>query len=888
MKRLLQLLALTGLLGTILPLAADEIPHLDFVRSLRAHHYPDLALDYLEKLRTSSPPPEIADLIPLEMAKARLDLAATETDTKHRLSLYHLAQTAFEEFLAKNPNRPQATEARLEIARIASLQGKTQLGSALRQENPATAQSLAVAARQRLIEANKQLQTVADLLDKQLANPRYTDPPTSQLRNEKNTLEQTRLQAQLDLGINYLDQALTFLDEGRIVELQQRADIIKKAIPLLGKVANRDPPISLSWQARAWLGHCYYQNGDPTRVRTELAEVIKQTDPSAQAGKRLARYFRMVIIREQPSAADGDPLPKVQETAERWLADYRSFASSPEGFGVRFLLAQTCFDLAAKTKDLAGRRKFLARAGSLCRELEHSDNDFREKAQSLLVRIVREEGGFTKKIPELATFDDCLICALYEIYQLNELGRKKDLKPGDIEKQRQGHLHNVIDALQRSLALAEKNPARVPLGEVNRARSLLTGYFLFTKRFQDAIQVGELAVRSRPPTREAADTAIYVLEAYSELITTRQREGVPLADLETESSRLRDLADYVEATWPSDSAGDAARHQRGLMLLRQKKPAEAVEVLARVSSTYPGAIFVKYQMAKAAFLVSQERSVQARGESDAARKKHLAEEERLFAKKGEEALRSMPPLPAGADPMTTALFLDGKAELARALYKNKQYAEIQTLLEPVLAALDKGQLQLDHDKTQAAAKANEARGRLALFLVYGQFGLAEAAYNGGDLAKVKAITGPIVEGLKKGAGPLERRSRSALGPPRPGSPRGNSAGQHQRGPGDPADPAKIGCRGQGRKPVPGHPATAGGSGGQTGPRHSPEERQGPAPEDPRQFWLVPRRAGQTATDADAGVPAKPGGSLCRAGAARPRRGVRPQGGRTPREPGGNA
>ena len=750
MKRLLQLLALTGLLGTILPLAADEIPHLDFVRSLRAHHYPDLALDYLEKLRTSSPPPEIADLIPLEMAKARLDLAATETDTKHRLSLYHLAQTAFEEFLAKNPNRPQATEARLEIARIASLQGKTQLGSALRQENPATAQSLAVAARQRLIEANKQLQTVADLLDKQLANPRYTDPPTSQLRNEKNTLEQTRLQAQLDLGINYLDQALTFLDEGRIVELQQRADIIKKAIPLLGKVANRDPPISLSWQARAWLGHCYYQNGDPTRARTELAEVIKQTDPSAQAGKRLARYFRMVIIREQPSAADGDPLPKVQETAERWLADYRSFASSPEGFGVRFLLAQTCFDLAAKTKDLAGRRKFLARAGSLCRELEHSDNDFREKAQSLLVRIVREEGGFTKKIPELATFDDCLIRALYEIYQLNELGRKKDLKPGDIEKQRQGHLHNVIDALQRSLALAEKNPARVPLGEVNRARSLLTGYFLFTKRFQDAIQVGELAVRSRPPTREAADTAIYVLEAYSELITTRQREGVPLADLETESfpvagpGRLR-----------GGHLAQRFRRRRGPAPARPDAP-EAKETRrsrrgpARVSSTYPGAIFVKYQMAKAAFLVSQERSVQARGESDAARKKHLAEEERLFAKKGEEALRSMPPLPAGADPMTTALFLDGKAELARALYKNKQYAEIQTLLEPVLAALDKGQLQLDHDKTQAAAKANEARGRLALFLVYGQFGLAEAAYNGGDLAKVKAITGPIVEGLKKG------------------------------------------------------------------------------------------------------------------------------------------
>src|SRR6516164_6406865 len=136
MKRPLAVLALAALLGTAAPLPADEVPHLEFVRELRAR-YPDLALEYLNKLRQSNPSPEVAAVIPLEMAKVQLDRATGDFDTKRRLQLYQEARTQFQEFIDKNPNNLLVADARVDLARVTALQAKTQLSRALMEEDEA-------------------------------------------------------------------------------------------------------------------------------------------------------------------------------------------------------------------------------------------------------------------------------------------------------------------------------------------------------------------------------------------------------------------------------------------------------------------------------------------------------------------------------------------------------------------------------------------------------------------------------------------------------------------------------------------------------------------------------------------------------------------------------
>ncbi len=138
MKRWLAVLAFAGLLGSPGRLFADDVPQLEFLRELRGR-YPELAEEYVNKLRQSNPPPEVAAILPLELAKILLDKASAEESGSTKLDLYNKARAGFEEFIAKNPNSPLIGDARLEVARVTVLQGKTQLSRALMQEEKRSA-----------------------------------------------------------------------------------------------------------------------------------------------------------------------------------------------------------------------------------------------------------------------------------------------------------------------------------------------------------------------------------------------------------------------------------------------------------------------------------------------------------------------------------------------------------------------------------------------------------------------------------------------------------------------------------------------------------------------------------------------------------------------------
>jgi hypothetical protein len=744
MKRPLAVLALAGLLGAAAPLPADEVPHLEFVRGLRARHYPDLALEYLDKLRKGNPPapPDVLAVIPLELAKVHLDLATAEEATGRRLELYDQARKEFQEFIDKNPKSPLVADARLEVVRVTVLQGKTQLSRALMQEDMAARQKDALVARRTFVQAGGQLKAVADLLDKQVeAAP---DDKT------KRTLEQARLQAQMDIGLNYIDQAATYVDEAKNDVLLARAKVIGQAQPVLEKVANdTDPNNPVTWQARAWVGYCYHQNGDPNKATRKLDEVISRAEPTAAAGRRLALFFHMKVLIDPPAQESAANLAVVQKAAETWLKEYAGFKNTPEGCGVRYYLADSLARLAIPMKEKGPRAAQLNKARDLCRDLTRFENDYSEKARVLGIRIIGAEGGFDKDIAKLATFEECLVRAEYEAAQIEEFAKKEAGKPEAVEKERKARIATATAALSRALELAGRPGAKVPAAELGRARSLLCGYYLFSNKYKEAIAVGEEAARAVPPTAQGARTATYVLEAYNESINAGLRDGsVTPDDLKEKggpAERMTDLALMMEQRWPNEQAGDVARHLRGLLLIKQKKQVEAIDALSKVSANYPAAIFVKYQLAMTAFQAAQDRNAQVKAEPDKAKREQLAKEEAQFDRQAVEALKAMPALPAGADALTTGIFLQSKVELARALYRGKQYADIDKLIDPLLDGIKK-----DEFKMESKERLGEARENLVILKLYAKYGAADAEFAAGHPAKVKEITDPIVEAIHKG------------------------------------------------------------------------------------------------------------------------------------------
>jgi hypothetical protein len=755
MKRPLAVLALATLLGAAGPLPADEVPHLEFVRELRAR-YPDLALEYLNKLDKSKLPPEVAAVIPLEIAKVKLDLATGESDTKRRLKLYEEASAEFDKFIKNNPNNLLVADALVDQARVKGLQAKAELSRALRDEDSAARVKGAAVARATFVQGSAQLQAAADQLTRDIG--KYPNPQTQQEKDTKRALQQAQLQAQLDIGLNYLDQAQTYVGGGEDVSLA-RSKVVVQAQTQLEKVANDKEAGAGSpvvWQARTWAAYCDILNGDPGKANRKFDDIIGHTEPAAAAGRRLALFFKMRSVFDEGRTPKEAEITQVKKDAEAWVQDHRTYLGTPEGCGVRYYLAYVLFLQAGEAKDKDVRTQYLKRARDLCADLTRSDNDYKDKARALAIDVIGAEGGFKKEISKLTTFDECLVRADYEAAQAQKLAAAESAKPEAVEKQRKTHIDNAVDALKLGLDYAGRPGAKASPPDVGRARSMLCGYYLFMQKYKEAIAVGDEAARAVPPTVQSARTAMYVIEAYNDLIQESLRTGTTLADLSEPKGpveRMNELALFMENKWPAEPPGNVARHMRGLLLVKQKKLTDAVKLLSEVTPDYPAIIYVKASLFAAANQVAQDREALAKAEPDKSKKEPLLKEQAQYEQQALDALKTMPALPAKADPVTTGIYLNAKVELARAHYRRKEFTEIDKVVQPVLDGIANGSIKLDASGEKKPTATEQARTSLLLVQLYGKYGAAEAEFAAGHADKVKAILDPLMKEIGDGKRP---------------------------------------------------------------------------------------------------------------------------------------
>src|SRR5262245_30360093 len=229
MRKILAILVI-GMCGVAT--RGEEPPQLDFAQKLRASHYPDLALEYLEKLAKTAPA-ELKPGIELEIARSRLDIARSEPDAAKKPALLAQARAGFETFVKNNPNRPEAAEAKLEITSLAVLQGRTQLRKAMRPTSGGK-QAETLKARAALDDAAKQLEIGVKELDLKLV--KYDEAKSEQELKEKKALQEAKLKAELERGTVLLEEAQTYAPNGSTEAGKQRAEIIKQALAVLDKV----------------------------------------------------------------------------------------------------------------------------------------------------------------------------------------------------------------------------------------------------------------------------------------------------------------------------------------------------------------------------------------------------------------------------------------------------------------------------------------------------------------------------------------------------------------------------------------------------------------------------------------------------------------------------
>jgi hypothetical protein len=247
----------------------------------------------------------------------------------------------------------------------------------------------------------------------------------------------------------------------------------------------------------------------------------------------------------------------------------------------------------------------------------------------------------------------------------------------------------IIQALTRGLELVTP---RDPPKRVFAARNMLTYAYLIAGQPYAAAVMGDHLARSNPRNTQASVAALYALQAYTKLTEELRAAGEDEKAIEADERRLRRLAEFMDRTWPAESATDFARHQLGLILARENRPADAFAMFTRISAGYAGIYAVRHEEGLAAYRLNLPASEAPAAQKQAALKRAIADLETLAA----------PPDGGDADPVR--LYFLGKVRLGYLLLQAQRYGDIDTLAKNLETEIKAAALD-DDAKTELTASA---------------------------------------------------------------------------------------------------------------------------------------------------------------------------------------
>jgi len=614
MRTLLVPFALLILLSPTSAVAQAPSPF-DLVRGLRDEGMPELALEYLNKIKAENPPAEILASLPLEYARTRLEMAALEVEDSKRNAQLALARTEFDAFLKANPMHPQRPQANLEVARLISLQGKSQLSKARRQDGKEAKLTEIKKARPLFEEASKRFDAASKELTKQSEDLNVESPAEKKL---KVAVDNAIMRARIEAGIALYDLGQTYVGDD---EVRQRGKYIDDAKKILDEVSTKDDKNPICWLARAWVAQCDYENDRKNDADTQFKALFAEAkNPAARDGIRQGKYF---AIRHRFDSQAANRYALIVTDATNWLTNYPRYADSAEGIATRYLMAlaiQTQAESNLKRDPKTGKlatapvgviRQQMDNAARIYKKIADTDNEYTDRAVRNRLGIILDlSAGRVDDPKKLVTFEEAFLAAQVEQAEFSNTVRKmENPDPMKLEDDQKKAYTRIAELLERAIEVAKPTD---PPRDIVDAQILLAYAYLTAGQIQEAAVLSDYLARQYPNMGKTSNVAMIGLSAYNQGLE-KLREGGQVNDdaLKTDISRIVALAQYMDKTWPTDSVTDTARHQLGFYLMRDKKYPEAFQAFSRISSGYESVYRARMDEGAAAFFLAKSDAAEA-------------------------------------------------------------------------------------------------------------------------------------------------------------------------------------------------------------------------------------------------------------------------------------
>jgi hypothetical protein len=779
--------ALGLLLAFAAPSFAQGPSQLELVRALRSSGMVDLAIQRLEELKNKPGllTADEAKLIPLEMARIRLEEASRETEDARRASLIGQARISFKEFITANPTHPMAAQANVELARLSSLQAKGLLSKANRIENPEAKALEFSRARPDFNNAiNLYLSAILNL-ENRLKGLDEKDPLSAELKRSK-------AQAELDAGVLRYELALTHIgDDGR----KERSEEIAKAQKEFDKIVNRYQATRVGYLGTIWSWQCAFENGESVKAVPEIEKFVAANRNNREAADaiRLAGFFGIQHTFEAENVKETGPAAKfirTEQAAQRWLQMYPDAKNTSEGLGARYRRALMkelqarlpggviYTEIKAKTpaksepkpksKDPKDKepakeappavfkvtgitpaaRQLLEDANKIYKDLTDTDNEYSERAQrrrlmNQLVVLEADGKGDDPPMKAINTLEQAYLAAQVQqarIFELNKDTTKTEVQKDAEEKRR---IELAVNFLERGLQrVAPKDTPK----DVFDAQMLLVQFLSRKDRAIEAAVLGEGLARNNPKMPRASVAAALAVFAYNSSLAKLKESPTKTDEAEeADKRRIIELATFADKTWPNDGPTDAIRHVLAFYLGKQQDHDTAWKTYAKIGSGYSEVYQARREMAGAVFYLIRSEEKDPKKNRD-----QVAEN---IAKRKQEldatiAMLDALPEPAPSSPAGTIdSWAGAKTMQAQLFYMKSDYDKVDAVVKVVVDGLKKfpttGPGAIDPKKKDdlgyviRSLRYNSLQGRAVEFMKLKEF------------AKVGETLGTELDALKK-------------------------------------------------------------------------------------------------------------------------------------------
>ena len=262
---------------------------------------------------------------------------------------------------------------------------------------------------------------------------------------------------------------------------------------------------------------------------------------------------------------------------------------------------------------------------------------------------------------------------------------------------------------------------------------LLAYNYLQSGLFKEAIAAAEALAKADIRASQAPMAAAYAMQAYAQYMAEREQKVASKDDLKPERDKMLEFAKFAEGAWPNDLPANLARHQVGMMLLREQNLGEAIKKLNTVTPAYPNYALVKYQIADVCLLAEKE-------------KREPLKEPAGLGSYADIAMKALAGIPdntlGGGDPTMNHVYFMSRIRMGQEYFKQKKYTEMEKLVEPLIKKVET--VSPWPLKPTATFSCKDITASLKDISMYGKLGLADVQFKDKHYDKVLELVEPIV------------------------------------------------------------------------------------------------------------------------------------------------